>query len=70
MTAAGLRRRVSTGTRIESRRRSVADGKGHREWARGVIVGHDPSLDLPLVRWDEDGSPPEAVEDDEFEVIE
>jgi len=65
----GLRRRIPTGTRVESRTRSVCDGEGHRRWARGVVVSHDPSLDLPLVVWDDErGLSPEAVEDHEYEV--
>jgi len=65
VSALGIRRRVAVGTRVESRKRSVCDGDGHRRWARGVVVGHDPDLDLPTVRWE--GGVLEAVEDDEFE---
>lgn len=63
----GLRRRVSKGTRVESRTRSVC-GKG--QWARGVIVGHDPLLDLPLVAWDDKPGLREALADHEYEVEE
>ena len=67
--ASGMRRRVAVGTRVESRVRSVCDEEGHRRWARGVVVGHDSTLDLPLVEWaDEKGLSPEAVFDDEYEV--
>jgi len=65
----GMRRRVAVGTRVESRVRSVCGKDGQRRWARGIVVGHEPSLDLPLVWWDDErGLTPEAVTDDEFEV--
>jgi hypothetical protein len=65
----GMRRRVAVGTRVESRVRSVCGKDGQRRWARGVVVGYDPSLDLPLVEWsDERGVSAEAVEDYEYAV--
>lgn len=63
--------RVAPGTRVESRqyRGSVCDD-GQRHWKRGVIVGHDPTLDRPLVEWSDEAGSPEALEDHEFEVCE
>jgi hypothetical protein len=61
----GMRRRVAVGTRIESRKRSI-NGDGRRRWERGRVVGHDPDLDLPVVRWERGLL--EALTDDEFEV--
>lgn len=54
------RRRVARGTKV----RSTTGERG----GIGIVTGHDPDLDLPLVDWP-DSIGPEALEDHEYEVI-